>query len=164
MKALFLTISLLLATAIFAQDLDNYIELLRSDVKTQKRAIITEVMNFTELEASAFWPVYRAYEMELDKLGDARLLLIKDYANNSENMTDAKAKEIIEKSIKFQKDRLDVKAKFFTEFCKVLPVTKAARLTQVENQIQLLLDLQIAGELPLVEKPQDSKESKKDSK
>jgi hypothetical protein len=66
-------------------------------------------------------------------------------------MTDAKAKELIEKSIKFQKDRLDVKAKFFAEFCKVRPVTRAAQLMQVDHQMQLLLDLQIAGELPLVE-------------
>lgn len=160
MKRLFLYFSLFLATATFAQDVTNYIELLRSDLKTQKKAVITEAMNFTEQEAAAFWPVYREYEAELDKLGDARIVLIKDYADNYEKLTDAKAKELIERSIKFQKDRLDVKSKFFKEFCKVLPVTKAARLMQVDQQIHLLLDLQIAAELPLAEKPQDSKESK----
>ena len=40
-------------------DLHAYAELLRSDVRTQKVAIITEVMGFTEAEDAAFWPVYR---------------------------------------------------------------------------------------------------------
>jgi len=154
MKTLFLTLFLLLSTAVFAQDMDNFIELLRSDVKTQKKAVITEVMNFTEQEASAFWPVYRDYEYELDKLGDARFVMIKDYADNYEKMTDDKAKEIIEKAIKFQEARLELRKNFFKKFCKVLPVTKAARLMQVDNQIQLLIDLQISAELPLVEKPE----------
>jgi hypothetical protein len=160
MKKLFVFITLCLATAVFAQDVDNYIELLRSDLKTQKKIIITEAMVFTEQEAAAFWPVYRTYEADLDKLGDARFLLIKDYANNIDKLTDAKAKELMDKSIQFQKDRLDAKAKLFAELCKVLPVIKAMRLMQVENQMQLLLDLQISAELPLADKPQATKESK----
>ena len=37
-------------------NLSAYAELLRSDVRTQKVAIITEVMGFNEAEDKAFWP------------------------------------------------------------------------------------------------------------
>lgn len=116
MKKLLLTVFLLLTTAAFAQDLDSFIELLRSDVKTEKKAIITEVMQFNEAEAAAFWPAYRNYEFELDKIGDARVALIKDYAENYETMTDAKAKELMDKSFKFREDRLKLQKSISRNF------------------------------------------------
>jgi len=153
MKKLLLTVLLLLTSATFAQDVDSFVELLRSDVNTQKKAIITEVMQFSEAEAAAFWPVYRNYEFELDKVGDARVALIKGYAENYETMTDAKAAELIDKAFKFQEERLKLRKKYFQEVSKILSPVKAAKWAQVENQITLLLDLQIASELPLVEMP-----------
>jgi len=144
---------LLLASATFAQDVDSFVELLRSDVNTQKKAIITEVMEFTEEESAAFWPVYRNYESGLDKLGDARVALIKDYAENYETMVDEKATELMEKAFKYREDRLKLQKKYFKEFSKILSPTKAAKWAQLENQITLLIDLQIASELPLAEKP-----------
>lgn len=154
MKKLLLAVFLLLATATFAQDMGSFIELLRSDVKTEKKAIITQTMDFSEAQAAAFWPVYRNYEFELDKLGDARVALIKDYAENYETMTDAKATELTDKSFKLREERLKLQKKYFKEFSKILSPIKAAKWAQVENQIGLLIDLQISSELPLVEKPE----------
>src|SRR5262249_30442010 len=50
-------------------NLTAYAELLRSDVRAQKVAIITQVMDFTEAEDAAFWPIYREYDLEMSKLG-----------------------------------------------------------------------------------------------
>ena len=61
-------------------NLRAYAELLRSDLRAQKIAIITEVMEFTEAEDAKFWPVYREYETELAKINDDRIALIKEYA------------------------------------------------------------------------------------
>jgi hypothetical protein len=149
-------IFLLITTTTFAQDVDSFVELLRSDVKTEKKAIITKVMEFNEAEASAFWPEYRNYEFDLDKLGDARLVLIKDYAQNFEKMTDEKATELIDKAFDFRENRLKLQEKYFKKFSKILSAVKAAKWAQLENQITLLIDLQITAELPLVEKPEVS--------
>ena len=61
-------------------NLHAYVELLRSDIRSQRVAIITELMNFSEAEDAKFWPVYREYETELAKVNDDRLALIKEYA------------------------------------------------------------------------------------
>ncbi|UCF65410.1 MAG: hypothetical protein JSW33_06155 [bacterium] len=153
MKKFVILFLLVSSVSLFAQD--DFIELLRQDLKTQKVAVITETMNFTEAESNAFWPVYREYDFEATKLADERLAIIKDYAQNFENMTDVKAKELIDRSMKNQENRLKLRKKYFKEFLKVLPGIKAARFAQVENQIGLLLDLQIAAELPLVEAPEE---------
>ena len=149
MKKLLLIIVFVLVTSIgYAQE--AYIELLRSDVKTKKVAIITEVMHFTNEEAKAFWSVYREYEFELSKIGDGRLELIKDYAQNYETMTDEKAKELIEKALKLEGKRTKLKRRYFRRFDRVLPSKTVAKFFQLENQINLLIDLQIASELPLI--------------
>ena len=61
-------------------NLRAYTELLRSDVRTQKVAILTEVVGFTEAEDKAFWPIYREYDAEMSNLGDERVSLIAEYA------------------------------------------------------------------------------------
>ena len=149
MKKLMLIIVFVLAGSVgYAQD--AYIELLRSDVKTQKVAIVTEVMQFTNEEAKVFWPMYREYDFEQTKLGDARIELIKDYAENYETMTDQKAKELIDGALKLQGKRIKLKKKYFKKFNKVLPSKIVAKFFQLENQINLLIDLQIASELPFI--------------
>ena len=152
MKKLLILFVLVLAFSLQAQD--DFIELLRQDLKTQKVAIITETMNFTEEESNVFWPVYRKYDFEASKLGDERLAIIKDYADHYEKMTDEKAKELMDRSIKLEENRLKLRKKFYKEFQKVLPAIKATRFVQVDNQMNLLLNLQIAEELPLIDSPE----------
>lgn len=148
-KLLALVIVFVLVGAVgYAQE--AYIELLRSDVKTKKVAIVTEVMQFTSEEANAFWPIYREYDLEMAKIGDARIALIEDYAQHYETMTDEKAKELVDGALKLEGKRTKLKKKYFKKFDKVLPSKTVAKFFQLENQINLLIDLQIASELPLI--------------
>jgi hypothetical protein len=130
-------------------NLRAYAELLRSDVRTQKVAIITQVVGFTEAEDAAFWPVYRAYDGEMTKLGDERVALIEQYANNYENLTDAAADTLAHKALDLEARRQAAKAKFYDQLKTVMSPRTALRCLQVEHQLQLLIDLQIASGLPI---------------
>ena len=153
MKKLFLFIFLFSIVNIFAQDADSYIEILKSEIKTDKKAIITETMQFTEQQSAAFWPVYNEFEHELDKLSSKRIANIKDFAANYDSLTDKKADELIKTSFSFQNDRLSLNEKYYKKFADVLTPIVAAKYMQLENQIQLILDLSIAANLPLAKKP-----------
>src|SRR4051812_44663682 len=83
------------------QNLRAYVELLRSDVRSQKVAILTELMDFSETEDAAFWPIYRQYDVELSALNDGRVRLIADYAKNFDSMTDAPADRIARGALDF---------------------------------------------------------------
>jgi hypothetical protein len=134
-----------------AENLHAYVELLRSDVRSQKIAIITEMMQFTEDEDAKFWPVYREYESELAKLNDERLALIKDYAANYATITDQVADRLARGALDVEGRRHALKLKYYERFKSVVPPKTAARFLQVENQILLILDLQIAASLPIVQ-------------
>ncbi len=152
MKKLLIIIIALLSvnTIAYGQDVNAYIELLRADVKTQRIAIIKENMQFTEAESSAFWPVYKEYEYELDRINNERVELIKDYARNYFNLTDEKSEELIKKVFKWEEKRIKLKKKYFKKFKKALSSIIAAQFFQLERQISLLIDLQIASQLPLI--------------
>jgi hypothetical protein len=132
------------------ENLMAYAELLRSDIRTMKVAIITEIMQFSETEDAAFWPIYREYEVELAKINDERLALITQYAEAYGKMTNEVADRLATGALGLEDRRQALKAKYYARFKSVLPAVTAARFLQVENQILLLLDLQIAASLPIV--------------
>lgn len=133
------------------RNLRAYVELLRSDLRTQKVAVITQVMKFTDNEDAAFWPIYREYEVELSRINDDLLRLIETYANVYDKLTDESANDLVAKALDVESRRTALKQKYFAKFKSAVTPRTAARFMQVENQIQLLLDLQIAASLPVLQ-------------
>ena len=134
-----------------ALNLSAYVELLRSDLRTTKVAIITEVMGFSEKEDAAFWPIYRDYELAMAKLGDERVALIESYASGYSKMTDALAETLASRALDLQSRRQAALASCYEKVKKALSPTTALRFLQVEHQLLLLIDLQIAASLPVAQ-------------
>jgi hypothetical protein len=132
-------------------NLTAYAELLRRDVRAQKVAILTEVMGFNEAEDAAFWPIYRDYDLEMAKLGDERVALIAEYAGNHAKLTDAAAAKIAASALDLETRRRDVLARCHERVKAALSPRTALRFLQVEHQLLLLIDLQIAASLPIAE-------------
>lgn len=130
-------------------NLAAYAELLRSDIRTQKVAILTEVMGFTEAEDQAFWPIYREYDVEMSKLGDERVALIKEYAAAFSALTDEKAASLASRALDLETRRNAAKAKCYERVKTALSPRTALRFLQVEHQLQLVIDLQVAANLPV---------------
>jgi hypothetical protein len=141
------------APAVVVQDdnLDSYIQVLRSNLRTSKVEIVAEAMQFNDAESSVFWPVYRNYEFELSKLNDQKVALLKDYAEHLDKTSPAKAKELAEKSFALEQQRTDLKRKYFREFEKVMPANRVAKFFQVDNRLDLLINLRIASMVPLID-------------
>jgi hypothetical protein len=138
------------ATATKDLNLRAYVELLRSDLRGQKVAIITELMEFTEREDAAFWPIFREYELELAKINDDRVSLIEEYARNYAAMTEPIADKLVMTALDLESRRTAAKGKYYSHLKAALSPKVAARVLQIEHQILLLVDLQIAASLPVV--------------
>lgn len=131
-------------------NLTAYAELLRSDVRAQKVEILTEVMEFSDAEDKAFWPIYRAYDLEMAKLGDERVAMIADYARNYGQMTDDLAGTLTAKAIDLDNRRKAALAACVGRVKTALSPKTALKFLQVEHQLLLIIDLQIAAALPVV--------------
>jgi hypothetical protein len=133
-----------------ALNLTAYAELLRADLRLEKAAIITEVMGFTEAEDKVFWPIYREYDAEMAKLGDERVALVADYAKSFEQLTDDAADKLARRALDLEARRQAVKAKYYDRVAAALKGRTALRFLQVEHQLLLIIDLQVAASLPIV--------------
>jgi hypothetical protein len=130
-------------------NLSAYAELLRSDVRAQKVAILTELMDFTEAEDTAFWKIYREYDLEMAKLGDERTALIEEYRQHYEKMTDPVADKLATTALDLEQRRRAQLRATYDRVKTALPGHKALRFLQIEHQLQLLIDLQISALLPI---------------
>ena len=132
-------------------NLGAYVELLRSDVRSQKIAILTELMELTEAQDKAFWPIYREYDRELTTLSDERVANILEYSKAYPDVSDAVADKLILKAIDIQSRRGALLAKYYERMKQAITPKTAAKFVQIENQLLLLIDLQISASLPVVE-------------
>jgi Spy/CpxP family protein refolding chaperone len=160
-----LTAALLLAaalvlqgTAVLAQQAtastptvsDQDIQLLREDIRSEKKQLIAANLQLTDAEATKFWPVYDAYTVETTKIGDARYALIKEYAQTYDTMTDAQAKSLIKRSAATDEQYITLRMQWMPKFEAVLQGKKAALFYQLDRRIGLLMDLQLASSIPMV--------------
>jgi len=138
------------ATDAQKKNMQEYIELMRSNVRDQKAEIMGSVMQLNIDDAAKFWPIYSQYDAELTKLNDLRVENIKDYAQSYTQMTDEKADALIQRAMDYQKQRSELLAKYYGLMKQSLGAVTAARFVQVEHQLLLIIDLQIASSLPIV--------------
>jgi hypothetical protein len=137
---------------VWAQDsgVDSDIQLLRSDIRNDKVKIMTDQMQLNDADSKAFWPIYREYDNELSKLSDQKVDLIKEYAKNYDTMTDKEVQSLADRSFALQKKRIDLREKYFKKISKAVSPKSAARFVQVEDRVDMLLNLQLAANIPMV--------------
>ena len=129
---------------------DADIQLLRSDIQADKNEIITRVMQFTDSESTAFWPIYRDYARDQQKVGDERVQLIKDYAQRYDSMDDASAKNMVQRSLNVEAKLGNLRQEYWPKFEKAIGAKRAAKFFQVDNRLSLLVNLQLVSEIPMV--------------
>ena len=129
---------------------DQDIQLLRQDIRSQKKQLIAANLQLTDAEATKFWPVYDAYTQETVKINDARYALIKEYAQTYDAMTDVQAKSLIKRWAATDQQFINLRMQWMPKFETVLPGKKAALFFQLDRRIGLLIDLQLASMIPMV--------------
>ena len=145
-----LLFALVVPTVAVADDMEKYVELMRSDLRTSKTELLTEALKLSDADGKKFWPIQREYETELAKVGDQRIQLLKDYAAAYDSMTATTAKSLMDRAFKLESSRLTVLKKYADKVSKEVSPTVAARFAQVEAIVNSLIDLKLRAETPLV--------------
>lgn len=137
-------------TDVQKKNIQAYVELMRADVRDQKAEIMGSMMQLNIDDAAKFWPIYSEYDAELTKVNNLRVANITEYADDYSQMTDAKADELIHNALNYRQQRSELLAKYYGRVKESLGAITAARFLQVEDQLLLIIDLQIASSLPIV--------------
>jgi hypothetical protein len=127
---------------------DQDIQLLRKDIRSQKKRLIAANLSLTATEATKFWPIYDQYQAEYTKIGDTKLALIKEYAQNLGTITDEQALDYLKRSEEISESVVQLRKRYVPLVNEVLPGTKTATFFQLERRIEMLLDVEVASLLP----------------
>jgi hypothetical protein len=127
------------------------IDAVREGLRAEKKALVTKNMQLTESEASAFWPIYDEFQVELNALGDRMVKLIETYGVTRNVMSDETAANILGEFMSIQADRVKLQEEYLPQFEKVLPMIKVVRYYQIENKFRVAVDYDITSKIPLVE-------------
>ena len=152
-KTVVLLIAVLFVTPVFAQSAtaDN-MQILRDKIKADKKLVVAENMQLTEAEAKGFWPVYEAYQNDLQAINKRIGAMLKSYADawNTKSMDNEKAKKLTSNFLALQADEVKLQQSYVPKLNKVLPATKVARYLQIESKIRAIIKYELAREITLV--------------
>jgi hypothetical protein len=149
MKKLLIVFALLFAMPAFADDLDQYIQLLKTDLRAQAKDIISKgMLTFTDEEAKRFWPIYDSYMVERGKFLDARVAVILDYADNYDKMTDEKAQELLNRRFEQLKLRNKLDEKYRPQFATALSPRRLVRFYQIQHELEVMMELRAISQIP----------------
>ena len=125
-------------------------QMLKKDLKSQKKQIVAANMNFTDAEAEKFWPVYDRYAADLANIYDTKLALAEEYVENYKAMNGEEAESYIRRRAAVEESVMQLRLKYVPEFRKVLSGRQTALFFQIEWRLDLMINLQLA-QAPMID-------------
>ena len=140
------------ATASVAPEAADELDMFRFIIRMDKLDFVKKGMGLNEEQEKKFLSVYYLYDTELKILNDKRLVIIKDYADSFDKMTDAQADKLVKRSLEFRKQRSALLVKYYGKVGKATSKITAARFLQVESVLHGYSDVVIGSSIPLMSK------------
>ena len=131
---------------------DTNMEILKEKLKADKKLLVAGNMDLSDAEAKKFWPVYDAYQKDLEQVNQKLAQTIKDYAEafNKGSIPDNTAKKLLNDVLSLEEQETKLKRTYAQKLEKVLPYNKVARYIQIENKIRAVIKMELAQQIPLV--------------
>ena len=129
------------------QDLD----MLRKDIRSQKKQLMAQNLTLTDTDATKFWPIYDQYTAELVKINDKKYATIQEFADRFGTMSDAQASSLVKQWLDVDIAVAQLRAKYLPIVSQAIGGKKGASWAQLDRRIQMMVDLQLASRTPLVQ-------------
>jgi len=155
MKIVAIVLAALMGSALPAtaqESSDTNMEILKQKLKADKKLIVAGNMDLSEADAKKFWPVYDAYQKDLEQVNQKLGQTIKEYAEafNKGPVQDNTAKKLLSEVLSLEEQETKLKRTYAEKLEKVLPYAKVARYIQIETKIRSLIKMELAQQIPLV--------------
>ena len=129
---------------------DRAVQLTRSAIQAERQAILATNLELSEKERVIFWPLYEEYRKALESAVNTRVDLLNQYFASYETFTDQEATALLDKHIAWEKEILKVRSTYAKKMGKKLPGKTVARFFQIENKMDIIVEYELAGEIPLI--------------
>jgi len=150
---LFALTTLVAGTAVAAGNVAEATDLqaLRTAVRADKKALVAATLQLTDAEARKFWPLYDAYQRDLDLINRRRVVAVEGLIARDKPLSDLYARTLANELL--VTDEMEIKSRRTLQngVLKALPAKKAARYLQLENKIRAVQAYDVAEAIPLID-------------
>jgi hypothetical protein len=126
------------------------LQLLRQDIREKKQRLIAENLPMTESEAVKFWDVYGKYSTELREINDEKFAMLHSYAQNWRTMSNHDSLIFMRRWLEVDQKVVQLRSQYLPLVSDALPGKKAATFFQLDERIGMMIDLELASQLPLL--------------
>lgn len=130
---------------------ESDLQVLRTELRADKRKVTAETLALTDAEAAKFWPVYDKYIAELTVINNSKYALIKEYSEKFGTYNDAQATNFIKRWLDVDVQAAKLRSKYVPIVGRVLPGIKAASFFQIDRRLAILINLGLASQLPIMQ-------------
>ena len=104
----------------------------KEKIKSLKVAYITERLNLTSKEAQMFWPIYNAYEEEMERISTYERGQIFGKLKEMQSLTEKEVDAILEDLTAMEKEKYQLRQKFMKDIRGVISAKKTVLLIKTE--------------------------------
>lgn len=127
------------------------IELLRKDIRSQKKQLIAQNLKLTDSDATKFWPIYDRYTAELVKINDKKYAAIQEYADHYGTLSDQQALSLMKQWEEVDVAAAQLRAKYLPLIAEAIGGKSAATFAQIDRRLTLMIELQLSSKIPLLQ-------------
>ena len=146
-------ITLLATSPAWAQDKTSDVtdmQALQAAVRADKRGYVTSALALSGDEAAKFWPIYDAYQVQLDQANRQRTVALVGVVGRSATISDVYARSVVKELVAADDVELKARRTMRDRAMKALPARKAIRYLQLESKIRAAQDYDLATTIPLL--------------
>lgn len=138
-------------------DVQGHFEAFAIGIEAEREQAIRDNLSLSDEQARVFWPLYQQYRVAIGRVGDREIRILTDYVElyRSGDISDDEAKILLEAALETDDEDLRVRHEYMAKLLKVLPAKTVARFYQLENRLDVLAQMAIMKEIPLMEASSD---------
>ncbi len=138
-----------ISSPVAAQQVREQTKLTYDVLTSEWTNLIGGVLDLTDAEAAAFWPLYEEYGAKKGELWNRRIDVIKIFLGSYAEMSPEMARILLDQNFNLKKQMLELEMAYAERFDDVLPPNKVTRLFQAENKLETTMMMEIAKDVPL---------------
>jgi len=148
--AVVLFVSFFLHDAFAQSSTEDEIQIVQGAWGKQKRELVSIAMDLSAKDSARFWPIYAKYETARKKLGRERLIILNDYVESYETLSNTKADQLVNRLFKNDADNARLLQQYYNSMKTALNALQAAKFLHVESFLQSYIKIHVQANLPYI--------------
>ena len=129
--------------------LEDYFKVVKGDLTAKRDSALRTLVQLSEDEAKAFWPLVETYDDEMAQQRKQRRAVIEEFLGVYDKLTPEQAQKLADRALDLDVARNEVRRKYFKLMAREVSPVVAAQFLQLQGQFETMGDLKLAAAMPL---------------